>query len=210
MCRKFCLILMVTLVCATATIYVAFFHHPPPDAILAANKPRKSSGHVVLRTLNSTNEDAVMAAYQIAKWDAWVEANSYVSIGEVYDKCNDPVRLNLGRIVIYPDKKKGGLLCKLFMNCTLGEEIQSGGIQIDIQYNGRDLYHSRWDLCTAEDKEPDRQDKILSCPIPKGRTIVAKGFKVPAFLPRGTFTIKTEVINQNEKSVFCTMTELIL
>jgi len=209
MCRKLCLVLLVSVACACATLYVTFFHHAPAASILAANK------HVVRRTLaaaaNATDEDAAMAEYQLAKWDAWVEANGYVSIGEVYDKCDEPTRLNLGRIVILPDKKKGGLLCKMFMNCTLGEELRHpSGIVIDIQYNGRDLYRSRWDLCTAEDKEIERMQKILACPIPKGRTHIAKAFKVPGFLPRGRFSLKFEVVNQNNKVVFCTKIELIL
>jgi len=210
MFRKLCLVAMVSMMCAMCTVYVTYFHHGPASEVLQANAVR----HVARRTLasNSTqDEDAQMAAYQLGKWEAWVDANGYVPIGEVYDKCeHDEHQLNLGRVVLLPDKKKGGLLAKLFINATLGQDVTSGGIQIDIKYNKHDLYGSRWDLCTAEDRELEVQNKILKCPIRAGRMRVAKPFKIPSFLPKGSYNLGIQIFNQDEAMVFCTKIEFAL
>ena len=52
---------------------------------------------------------------------------------------------------------------------------------VEAKYNGKDLYSSRWDLCTAEE---GTGSQVLVCPLAVGKHNLVKDFEIPRFLPK--------------------------
>ena len=59
--------------------------------------------------------------------------------------------------------------------------VFGGEIFIKSSYNGRDLYHNQWDLCTVEE---DMDDQVIECPLKPGAHNFVKDIKIPNYLPK--------------------------
>jgi len=209
MWRRLCLVVVAAAFCALGTVYVTFFQRSPAADILAANKASISRRSLSRHLTGADDNEAAIVQYQAARWDAWVEANNYVPIGDVFDKCTGDDRLTLGKLIMLTDKK-GGLKARLHVNATMEEDITEGGIHINILYNARQLYHNTWDLCTAEDREMEAVDRVLACPMVKGRLRVIKTMSIPSFIPKGRYSLEVSVSNQDEKMVYCALVDFTL
>jgi len=170
-----------------STVYLVYFHHGSAAEILAQNSMEDNKLNRVVGRRSLAEDNWILTPHQKfllaeeEKWDAFITKNKYVTIGKIWDNCDEKDRLNVGRIIMLPDLKKGGVKAKLFMNSTIGEEILEGegGIQIDIQYNTRDLYRSRWDLCSNI-----KPDDPMHCPIKKNLQLkMTREFKLHSWLP---------------------------
>lgn len=50
------------------------------------------------------------------------------------------------------------------------------------EYNGRELYNSKWELCSAEEGLPEPH--IIHCPISAGQKAYVKDLPIPSYLPK--------------------------
>ena len=54
-------------------------------------------------------------------------------------------------------------------------------MHLECQYNGKALYSNHWDLCHVED---NMEDRIINCPMKRGRRKFIKDLKIPNYLPK--------------------------
>ena len=54
-------------------------------------------------------------------------------------------------------------------------------MRLSCEYNGNNLYSNHWNLCTVEEGFDDR---IIFCPLRKGKKKYIKDLKIPNFLPK--------------------------
>jgi len=82
------LLIVAIVVCLVLGVYFKYFHRLPTEDILAVNlaKQTAASGDYYDGTADDavTNDAAKRSQY---KWDQWIVRNSFVSIGELFDKC---------------------------------------------------------------------------------------------------------------------------
>ena len=89
-CKKACLIVVLITFFLLFTIYSLFFHHGPPEDIMAAN--RQGDRVKVMKksdeSLDDLEQELEAELTQAAeKWEKFIKDNNYVSIGEIYDNC---------------------------------------------------------------------------------------------------------------------------
>lgn len=136
-----------------------------------------------------------------AYWNQFLKVNNYLPIGAVFDKCDEPHE-QIGTVVLLEDKELGGVKTITFFNVTFNEEIKGGQFNIDVKYNGNDLYDNYWDLCELEDELPEK-NRTFNCPVHAGHWTVAKEKHIPGYLPKGRFTSKCWATDENDKVIGC-------
>ena len=52
---------------------------------------------------------------------------------------------------------------------------------LECQYNGKELYSNKWDLCTVEE---GTGDQVIFCPIAPGKHKFVKDLDIPNYLPK--------------------------
>lgn len=191
-------------ICAAVLgVYFTYFHKPPTEDIISANKRKlnslsKQALHGEHSKLKQPDEDYADYEDDPAKatkmlWDRWVIENDFASIGVIYDKCEGDDRLTVGQVIMLPDKKKGGVTSRSYMNYSLAVDVDEGAeIKISVQYNGKDLYSNHFDFCTIDDTDPP-EERLIYCPVKKGPKFWKKDMKIPNYLPRGDYYATGEV-----------------
>ncbi|ESO08934.1 hypothetical protein HELRODRAFT_168855 [Helobdella robusta] len=187
-------------------IYFRFFKRPPLDQILAANVVFSDVEHEMYDYIESkeSGEEPVMDEVMRSKirWEIWVRAMNYVSIGTLFNKCNDTRKVTLGKVILMEDQVRGGLKLRTYLNVTFDKDITAGRIFLACQYNGNDIYSKDWDLCTLE-KEIKPEDRIINCPVSKGKRRFVKDLKIPNYLPKGHFIARAWVVDQHNMEIGC-------
>lgn len=189
--------------CMCVGTYVKYFRRPPVSDILSANKGLVEEDEEALKSLTPE------ARASKRQWDRWIKANDYVQIGEVFDKCDGDDRLAIGRAILLQDTKLGGVTSKTFLNITFASDVTGGAMYLECQYNGRQLYSSHWDLCTAEDDLEDDK-RIIICPMKSGPKSYGTERKIPNYLPKGRYQAKAWFIDQNEQMIACGMADFTI
>lgn len=211
------LLVVAIVVCLVLGVYFKHFRRMSTDDILAANLARQTvegdaPGSVYYDDGDGGEEatggdrgDAVTRSRR--EWDQWIRRNHFVSIGKLFDKCDGDDRIMLGRVVMLEDQQRGGVTSKTYLNVTLHKEIVGGSMYLTCQYNGRDLYSNHWDLCTVEDGADDR---VINCPIRVGKRKFVKELKIPNYLPKGRYTSKAWILDQEQKMIGCAFADFTL
>jgi len=151
--------------------------------------------------------DIQIAQYQAERWERWLQIMDFVSVGELYDKCEGEDKLILGQVILLPDKENGGIKAKIYSNFTLHEKIEDGEIHMQVKYNDVKIFQNYWPLCEAED---EMEDKVLYCPLQPGRKRFVKNMKVPNYLPKGKYTTRAWVYTPEKKMMGCAISEFVL
>ncbi|KAK3085904.1 hypothetical protein FSP39_010291 [Pinctada imbricata] len=187
-------------------LYLVYFRHGAPDTILAANGRKNSYLQEVLS--RDTDDDVTRSA---RAWQKFIDDNKYVSIGDVYNDCDDENRYWVGKSVLLPDPLRGGVTSKTFINFTLENEITEGSADffIKVSYGSKDLYENEWDFCTMEDDE-DEDERFVFCPYePKKYSWVIER-KIPGYLPNGKYYAKAWITDAEEKVFMCAEANFVL
>jgi hypothetical protein len=211
MFRKIVLIVAIC-VCFGLGVYFRYFRRPPTEDILAANLVLHGGGdddddEDVDGGGDGVAEDEDEVKSSARTWDRWIRRNRYISIGKLFNKCDGNDRIMVGRVIMLQDKVHGGVTSKTYLNVTLENDVTGGAMYITCQYNGNDLYSNHWDLCTVEE---DMDDRIIFCPIRAGRKKFVKELKIPNYLPKGRYTTKAWLLDQENKPIGCAFAEFTL
>lgn len=190
-------LLVAILVCFGLGVYFTYFHRPPTADILAANLAIHGGGG---GHLPPDEEDDSPTGRSLRVWKRWVKENGYVSIGKLFNKCNGTDKIMVGTVIMLPDEVNGGVTSRTYLNVTLQTPVTGGQMFLKCQYNGNDLYSNQWDLCTVEEGTDDR---IIYCPVRPGRRKFVKNLKIPNYLPKGRYSTKAWLTNQNEEMIGC-------
>lgn len=212
-CKKACLIVVLITFFLLFTIYSLFFHHGPPEDIMAAN--RQGDRVKVMKksdeSLDDLEQELEAELTQAAeKWEKFIKDNNYVSIGEIYDNCDEQERLMVGKTIMLPDKRWGGISgvkSRTFINATLDSEVMGGRFYLSVKYNGNDLYNRNWELCTLDQ---DYDDRIIYCPFNPGDYHFKKDRQIPLYLPKGRYETKGWITNQDDETILCGFADFTL
>ncbi len=104
---------LITIFVSLASVYIVFLRQPPADDILAANKARRSPLHIrAPKPTGPSADDYYYYYYDEAdpptasrrKWNRFIESNSFVDIGQVYDRCGEYYihYINIVKDIKYP------------------------------------------------------------------------------------------------------------
>ncbi|XP_013383718.1 phosphatidylglycerol/phosphatidylinositol transfer protein-like [Lingula anatina] len=225
---------IATLICCAAVlgVYFLYFYHGSPEDIMSRNRKQHnkaavSQGKFLHRAAlksehpqvedggddedegeEEDEDDPAVSSYKL--WEQWVEENGYLSIGDIYDKCDDSKdRVTLGKVILLPDHEKGGVTSVSFLNHTIENDIDEGSeVKIEVSYNGKELYKNHWELCTID--EDEEEDRIVFCPIKKGPRTWKKEMKIPNYLPKGRYTAKAWLVDIDEKILVCGFADFTL
>ncbi|XP_076470135.1 uncharacterized protein LOC143300393 [Babylonia areolata] len=145
-----------------------------------------------------------------AVWDKFIADNHHTVIGIVFDKCENPTE-QLGTVVLLPDKENGGVMSRTFYNFTLDRVIDGEGwtFNIDVKYNGQDLYDNWWEVCEMED-DLDLKDRTFVCPVKPGRLSLVKDKHIPGYIPTGRYQSKAWVKDANNTVLVCGYSDFVL
>lgn len=190
-------------------VYVVYFRHPPAKDILRNQKVldfgesfyKKSAGAGGA----STEEDETFGTEY---WDGFLKKNNFVAIGAVYTKCEGR-REQVGSVILQEDTVNGGVSSVTFFNMTFGKEISGGQFNIDVKYNGQDLYDNYWELCEMEEDVP-QANKTFSCPIQAKHWSIQKEKHIPTYLPKGRFTTKGWAEDEDGEMIACAFADFLL
>ncbi|XP_060073825.1 uncharacterized protein LOC132553587 [Ylistrum balloti] len=210
--------------CMIISVYVTYFNHGPPEDIMNRNRNQgqgveSSNDDKELRLTKRDeskdigeeedggddevikDEDNPDFVESKKLWDDFIKANNYVSIGDLYSGCEVGDRVLVGKTIMLPDKKKGGIKSRTFLNFTFEEDYTGGEFVLEVKYNNKDLYDNHWDMCTLDDQQPDR---LIFCPYKaNAQWSWVKDKKIPGYLPKGRYETKAYITNQDEKRVLC-------
>lgn len=215
-CKKALLLGCGTFVIIIFTCYGLFFHHGPPEEILQANKGnRQQIRHFAFRDEQNMNELEKQVAIEekkaIALWENFIKSNGYVSIGEIYDNCDEKDRIMVGKTIILPDVRWGGIKgvkSRTFINTTFESEVAGGTFGLEVKYNGKDLYSRSWELCTLD--EDYENDRVIYCPFNPGDYTFVKDRQIPIYLPKGRYQTKGWIKNQMDEIILCGFSDFSL
>lgn len=158
-------------------------------------------------TTAKTKTAAADVITSVKEWEDWITFNEFVSIGDIYNKCDGDNRLQVGKVILLEDKANGGVKTRTFVNATFPDGVFGGELYIKSSYNGRELYHNQWDVCTVEE---DMDDQVIECPLDPGVHNFVKDIKIPNYLPKGTYTSRAWVVNENEVLMGCSLTSFTI
>ncbi|XP_074644842.1 putative phosphatidylglycerol/phosphatidylinositol transfer protein 2 [Tubulanus polymorphus] len=202
-------VISALLAVVVVSVYLVYFRHPPPDDILAANRKKTASSRLARQALRDDydydDDDPVAASKRM--WESWIEENGHVSIGELYDKCEGDDRIMVGKTILVPDKKLGGVTSFTYVNVTWENLIDDGELFIEVKYNGKDLYSNHWELCTVDEGE---EDQIIFCPIKPGQKNYRKQLKIPNYIPKGRYVTKAWATDQDGNEIGCAYSDFVL
>ncbi|ELU11386.1 hypothetical protein CAPTEDRAFT_221728 [Capitella teleta] len=207
-------------------VYFTYFHRPPTSDILAANRQRREhipdmAGPGMSKLdddyeysdgeddddVTDFGEGPEAAKLSARRWLKFMDANDLVSIGELYDRCEGDSKIMLGKVAMVPDPVRGGIMARTYLNTTLKKEVSGGEMYIECSYNGKELYSNHWDLCTVEEGMDDR---IIFCPIGVGKQKFVKNLEIPSYLPKGRYTTKAWLTNQDEDILGCAFSDFTI
>ncbi|XP_014671821.1 PREDICTED: phosphatidylglycerol/phosphatidylinositol transfer protein-like, partial [Priapulus caudatus] len=181
-------ILLLTI--AVSCVYMAYFRHPPPEEILAANSKSLSTAHMKnaasnIKLFNDGRDHLRMQ--QVNLWEKWTRDNEYIVIGEYYSNCEEDALL-IGKVALVKDKKYGGVKSFHVFNATWENDVDEGTLFLEVQYNGQDLYSNHFDMCTSSD-----EDSVINCPYKAGPVHISGDVKIPNYIPKGRYTCKARL-----------------
>lgn len=202
-CRKTSILCLFFTCVFFVTIYVIYFNHGPPEKILSANS---KTNEYLQRVLEGDGDEEVLKSARA--WNSFIEAHHYVSIGDIYDSCEEDGRKWLGKTILLPDKERGGVTSKTFLNVTFEETLADGEFFLSVSYGGKDLYENQWKFCEME--EEDEEDRWIFCPYKPGSYSWVISRKIPNYLPKGTYKATARLTNENEDVILCGFAEFVL
>lgn len=186
-------------------MYGMYFYKGEPEDIIAANSRKLHYKEDFEGSDKDASDD--LAENSKIQWERFIRENQYVSIGELYNKCEGEDRIMVGKTVMLIDKEKGGVKSRTFLNVTWDKLIDDGEMSIEVTYNGKDLYSNKWDLCTIDEDEPER---IIFCPIKSGERKYIKDLKIPNYLPKGRYVTKAHSSDQDGETIACAFSDFVL
>ncbi|XP_069113957.1 uncharacterized protein [Argopecten irradians] len=220
--KRIPVVILFVFCCMIFSVYFTYFNHGPPEDIMNRNRQQGQGAdtnqddglHLTKREeSNDIEKDAKEDMDEIKDednpdfveskklWDNFIKTNNYVSIGDLYNGCEVGERVLVGKTIMLPDEKKGGIKSRTFLNYTFEEEYTGGEFVLEVKYNNKDLYDNHWDMCTLDDQQPDR---LIFCPYKaQAQWSWVKDKKIPSYLPKGRYETKAYVTDQNEKRVLC-------
>ncbi|XP_077982810.1 uncharacterized protein LOC144437679 [Glandiceps talaboti] len=133
-------------------------------------------------------------------WDEWVYQNDYVSIGDIYTKCEEPGRKTVGKVLLMADTENGGVKSVIRFNMTWPYDIEYGTIHMSVKYDNMELYSNKFDLCTVD-------PELFVCPLPAGPQYYDTEVHVPAYVPKGIFYSRAWLVDQDDNEVACGISE---
>ncbi|XP_052819259.1 putative phosphatidylglycerol/phosphatidylinositol transfer protein DDB_G0278295 [Mya arenaria] len=216
-CRKACMILVGLFFLLTFTSYMLFFNHGAPEEIMTANKGNKHPKfrHYAERDAKHMDElEKDIAAEEkkaIEYWDNFIQKNNFVSIGEIYDNCDEKDRMMVGRTILIPDVRWGGLkgvTSRTFINITLDEDLEGGRFYLEVKYNGNDLFARNWELCNLDEDYGD--ERQIYCPFASKDYSFVKDRQIPKYLPKGRYETKGWITDQNDQVAICGFADFTL
>lgn len=214
-CKKALILTCGVFIVVIFTCYMLFFNHGAPETIMAQNKGNRPSirafadkdGHK--HELDKELEEEERKAVEY--WEQFITKNDFTAIGEIYDNCDEKDRIMVGRTIMLPDKRWGGikgLTSRTFINTTLDSELTGGRFYIEVKYNGKDLYNNNWELCTMDEDYGD--DRLIYCPYNPGEYSFVKDRQIPIYLPKGRYETKGWIIDQGEQIILCGFSDFSL
>ncbi|XP_060563256.1 putative phosphatidylglycerol/phosphatidylinositol transfer protein 2 [Ruditapes philippinarum] len=194
--------------------YLAFFNHGPPENIMAANRGNRKGIRLFEDKDSHKNElDKEIEAEErkaLEYWEDFIKKHDYTAIGEIYDNCDEKDRMMIGRTIMLPDRRWGGIkgvTARTFINTTLDSELSGGRFYLEVKYNGKDLYSNNWELCTLDE---DYDDRLIYCPFNPGEYSFVKDRQIPIYLPKGRYETKGWMTNQEEQIIACGFSDFSL
>lgn len=194
--------------------YMAFFHHGAPEGIMAQNRANRPGIRVFQDKDKHMNElDHEIAEEEreaIEYWEDFIKKNDFTPIGEIFDNCDEKDRLMVGRTIMLPDVRWGGLKgvkSRTFINTTLDAELTGGKFFLEVKYNGKVIYNKDWELCTLDE---DYDDRIVYCPFNPGDHSFVKDRQIPIYLPKGRYETKGWVTDQDNTIILCGFSDFTL
>ncbi|XP_046375467.1 uncharacterized protein LOC124148426 [Haliotis rufescens] len=197
-------------------IYYTYFKRPPLDELMRMNSKRTFSTRArsdTNDTVANMDEDGLTDGKVDASaehWGSFVRRNSFISVGEVWDRgCDEKGRKTIGTVVMMPDKETGELKTRTFVNYTLHEDVEEGEFYLDVKYNNNNLFDNHWDLCTLED-ETDQDKRTIVCPIKSGFKSEIKDREIPSYLPKGEYYTRSWITNEKGVTIVCGYSDFVL
>lgn len=196
------------------TSYLMFFNHGPPEDVLEYNRQHSGSrgrhfvpkgkdhDHRLDEELGKQLDDEEKKALHY--WNDFIDRNDFVSIGEIYDNCDEKDRILVGKAILLPDIKWGGfkgVKARTFINTTFESELTGGQFFIEVQYKGTTIFKRDWELCTLDEDYGD--ERIIYCPFNPGDYSFVRDKKIPYLLPKGRYQTKGWVTDQNGDIILC-------
>ncbi|XP_062567963.1 putative phosphatidylglycerol/phosphatidylinositol transfer protein DDB_G0282107 [Saccostrea cucullata] len=203
-CRRTSYMCLFVFVIFVIIVYMTFFNHGPPEKILSANSRTNA---YLDRVLAGDGDEEVLRSARA--WDSFMKANHYVSIGDIYDSCEEDGRKWLGKTIILPDKRRGGVTSKTFLNVTFEKTLDDGEFFLSVSYGGKDLYENKWKFCEMEEDEDD-EERWIFCPYKPGSYSWVIDRKIPNYLPKGTYKATARLTDENEEVLMCGFAEFVL
>lgn len=208
-CKKVMILSCGAFVIIVFTCYGIFFHHGPPEEILKANKiNRAHARHFASQEEQNMNElekqEAMEEKKAIEIWENFIKTNDFVSIGDIYDNCDETDRKMVGQAIILPDVRWAGMKgvkSRTFINTTFESEVTGGSFNIEVKYNGKELFNRTWELCNGD--EDNEENNVISCPLNPGNFTYVKDKPIPLYLPKGRYETKAWIKSQLDEIVLC-------
>ncbi|KAL4235443.1 hypothetical protein ACF0H5_007079 [Mactra antiquata] len=199
--------------------YIAFFNHGAPENIMEQNRQNRDKVRFFEGDLggedshmNDIEKDlAVEAKKAFDYWDTFIKKNDFTAIGEIYDSCEEKERQMVGRTIMLPDVRWGGIKgvkSRTFINYTLDSELTGGKFYLEVKYNGKDLFSRNWELCSLDEDYGD--DRIIFCPFIPGDYSFVKDRQIPIYLPKGRYETKGWITDQEEQTIACGFSDFSL
>lgn len=197
-------------------IYSQFFNHGPAEHIMAANRQGdRVKVKAIVRGTTYADESPDELEQQLEaeltqaaeKWEQFIKQHQYVSIGEIYDNCDENDRLMVGKTIMLPDTDtkwkilSSGMKTRTFINVTIDSEVFGGKIYHTLKYKGYNVNNKSWDLCTFD--ENDGADRIINCPFLPGDHSFVKDIPIPGYYAKGQYEYKGWITNQDDETILC-------
>eukprot|EP00795_Rhopilema_esculentum_P001390 gene1390-15801_t len=141
-------------------------------------------------------------------WDKWMLENPHLqSVGEIFNRCDNRTRKTIGKVVLEQDKEDAKLVkILMLLNMTFDKRVTSGKAHMLVKYKGLEMYDNEHDLC----EEALDLDTPLYCPISKGYKLRLRNYiKLPSYIPKGHYVIRSRVTDQDEKEFGCIEAEVM-
>lgn len=138
-------------------------------------------------------------------WDKWVQDNGLKAIGDIWDACDPSMsRKKIGKLVIHYDYEQRRVIATAVANFTAKISLHGGAMHVVAQYLGRTLYDRKHDICKVG-------AKTFSCPMEKGQKMhVYEAIKLPKHIPRGEYYAIAKLLNEHDKCLGMTESNIIL
>jgi len=191
-----------------------FYRADGLTAVVAAPR-RPPNGEIGVKVVQKT-ETSIWSWFGVGKknneakksdlnvWDEFMLKNPrLISIGDIWDKCDNKTRIKIGKVVLAPNKGEGVHIVS-YANQTFQKRVTKSSSHLKVYYKDTLLYEKTADMC----EKAKKLDTPYECPIPKGHTIIIKDTaSMPSYIPKGKYTIDAFITDQDDKEIGCTHAE---